>query len=168
MQQTGLSVNHLASRLGLEAKGFDADCLKLVLVFSSLHKIKIMTYVSFSCWKDRVNTYCLPKNDRCNYILDLFRVGLGLVDIMPFPMKNISANSCLAVCVSGQHRAHIPQMMSTPYDVMVLISRASVVGFGFSAWREKEKQDEVKCFDGVGQWNVASVDRFIVSRRTDR
>lgn len=70
---------------------------------------------------------------------------------MPFPTKNISANACLAVCVSGQHCAHILQMMSTPYDVMVLISRASVVGFSFSVWREKEKQDEVKCFDGVGQ-----------------
>lgn len=67
---------------------------------------------------------------------------------MPFPTKNISTKSCLAEC---QHCAHIPQMMSTPYDVTVLISRASVVGFGFSVWREKEKQDEVKCFDGVGQ-----------------
>lgn len=89
-----------------------------------------------------------------SYILYPLRVGLGLEALHKgwtschSRQKNTSTNSCLAEC---QHCAHIPQMMSTPHDVMVLISRASVVGFGFSVWREKEKQDEVKCFDGVGQ-----------------
>lgn len=45
-------------------------------------------------------------------------------------------------CFSGQHLAHSPLMMSMPDDVMVLISRASVVGFGVSVWREKKGEEQ--------------------------
>ncbi|KAI9533426.1 hypothetical protein NQZ68_024480 [Dissostichus eleginoides] len=44
--------------------------------------------------------------------------------------------STTAAC---QHLAHSPLMMSTPDDVMISISRASVVGFGVSVCREKKR-----------------------------
>lgn len=56
---------------------------------------------------------------------------------------------CVCVCFSGQHLAHSPLMMSMPDDVMVSISRASVVGFGVSVWREKKEGGREDGVDGV-------------------
>ena len=43
----------------------------------------------------------------------------------------------VCACFTGQHLTSSQQMMATPDDVMVSISRASGVGFGVSVWREK-------------------------------
>lgn len=50
-------------------------------------------------------------------------------------------NVCMCV-FSGQHLAHSPLMMSMPDDVMVLIIRVSVMGFGVNVWRDRERKEE--------------------------
>ncbi len=63
---------------------------------------------------------------------------------------------CVCVCISGQHLAHSPLMMSTPDDVMVSISRASVVGFGVSVWRERKREEERMGLMGLGEERSAT------------
>lgn len=57
---------------------------------------------------------------------------------------------CACVCLSGQHLAHSPLMMSKADDVMVSISRASVVGFGVGVWRERRREEERMGLMGLG------------------
>lgn len=59
----------------------------------------------------------------------------------------------VCACFTGQHLAHSPQTMATPGDVMVLISRASVVGFGVSVWRERARGENRMRLMGLGgEW----------------
>lgn len=60
--------------------------------------------------------------------------------------RSLGPALCVRMCVmcvcSGQHLAHSPLMMSMPDDVMVSITKASVVGFGVSIWREEKRREE--------------------------
>lgn len=52
-------------------------------------------------------------------------------------------------------------MMSTPDDVMVLISRASVVGFGVSVWRDRKRKEEEVGGEQRTKW------KFFFAERTE-